>query len=199
MKGLVLIQLNNPTLCPVQLVRGLFDRVRSERLAYTKHVVRIIPLQYIGFPNATDLAALMSAMINNVFANYVPTTAAIVPSPEEAQPAGTDPEEPVCKRQRTQGEEEEEEGQPTSNSRSSNSTSSYTSSSKAPAHQALPAGRVLPIQYSILFKSRNSSSLVKSEVHDCVFRLMPGPGSSIVKSNYKTPEVGGWVCEGGWV
>lgn len=54
-KGIVLIKILKNSICPVGLVKSVFRKVRSEGLALTRHVVRLIPLQRVFFPNESDL------------------------------------------------------------------------------------------------------------------------------------------------
>lgn len=66
----MLVHVMTKKYCPVQLVRALFDRIRETKEAYTKHVVRLVPLQLISFPRAPDMEDCLAKMITRQFPAY---------------------------------------------------------------------------------------------------------------------------------
>ena len=70
-KGLVLIKIMRRDLCPVELVKSIFDRVRTEKEPCSRHVVRIIPLQKIFYPNNNDLSDNIANIVLNAFPGAV--------------------------------------------------------------------------------------------------------------------------------
>ena len=70
-KGLVLIKIMRKDLCPVDLVKTIFDRVRKEREPCSRHVVRLIPLQRVFYPNNNDLSDKVASIIQGVFPGAV--------------------------------------------------------------------------------------------------------------------------------
>jgi hypothetical protein len=63
-KGIVLIKINNHSYCPINLVKSIFDRVKKEKLPCSRHVVRVIPLQKVFFPNEEELNESISSILN---------------------------------------------------------------------------------------------------------------------------------------
>ena len=70
-KGLVLIKIMRKDLCPVDLVKTIFDRVRKEKEPCSRHVVRLIPLQRVFYPNNNDLSDKVASIILCAFPGAV--------------------------------------------------------------------------------------------------------------------------------
>lgn len=66
-KGLVVVKVTNPDLCPIKLVTSIFERIKHEKLACSRHIIRIIPLKYVFFPNADELKQNSEKLINDEF------------------------------------------------------------------------------------------------------------------------------------
>jgi hypothetical protein len=56
--------------CPVQLVQRLFDKIRETKQAYTKHVVRLVPLQLTSFPRAAGMEEALARLVTRQFPAY---------------------------------------------------------------------------------------------------------------------------------
>ena len=175
MKGLVLINITSDKYDSVQLIKFLFNRIRTERVSYTKHVVRLIPFQYVSFPGIEELDRLCGVMVVKEF-----------PSSSVAH---VEVEAPTSACSSSES---------SSNSGSTDAVSADNSSTEAVGEEQ-PSKRIKltsetlgssvptsPIQYAILFKNRSSSSVVKSDVYNSIFQAMP---RGITKSNYLQPEV----------
>ena len=54
-RGVVVIKINNPAYCPVELVKLIFERVRKERSPCSRNVVRLFPLKYVCFPKEDEV------------------------------------------------------------------------------------------------------------------------------------------------
>jgi hypothetical protein len=44
-KGIVFVKISRRDICPVKLIKAIFDQVKADKVPCTRHVVRIIPLQ----------------------------------------------------------------------------------------------------------------------------------------------------------
>lgn len=66
-KGIVLIKINRKDVCPVTLVKSIFDKVKQDRLPCSRHVVRVIPLKLACFPNEDELNDSLKLMIDASF------------------------------------------------------------------------------------------------------------------------------------
>lgn len=54
-KGLVLAKIMHPEICPVSLVKEIFNRVRREAKPCSRYLARFIPLQRVFYPNEVEL------------------------------------------------------------------------------------------------------------------------------------------------
>lgn len=54
-KGIALAKINRKEYCPLKLVQSIFDKVNRTKDTYCRHVVRLIPLQIVFFPNEEEL------------------------------------------------------------------------------------------------------------------------------------------------
>jgi hypothetical protein len=55
-KGVVLVKIMRTDLCPVKLVKAIFERVRKDKQPCCRHLVRMIPLQRVFFPEKDELS-----------------------------------------------------------------------------------------------------------------------------------------------
>lgn len=66
-RGVVVIKINNPAYCPVELVKLIFERVRKERSPCSRNVVRLFPLKYVCFPKEDELEASLRLAVEDTF------------------------------------------------------------------------------------------------------------------------------------
>lgn len=169
-----MIQIKVAEISPVQLIKCLFDKVRIEKVAFTRHVVRLIPLRYVCFPNTDELTRVMETIVKEEFPEF---SRKAMKDSSEVETAGDGvPDTEVDGEQSRKRKKVDNE--PIAASLISDSIPSVaTSTSNIPK----------TIQYSILFKARNCTGISKNDVHNCIFSEMPG--GSITKSNYLNPDV----------
>lgn len=91
-KGIILIKIIRDDLCPVDLTKILFDRVKRDKLPCCRYSIRLIPLQRAFFPDETEFAS----NAKTVFSNYLPNAAESEPSTSEDKTLDVD--EPASKR-----------------------------------------------------------------------------------------------------
>ena len=60
-KGLVLCKIKNRSLCPIDLVKRIFNRVKSEKQPISRWVSRIIPLSHVFYPNEVSSLSSLSS------------------------------------------------------------------------------------------------------------------------------------------
>ena len=66
-KGIVMIKVMRSDLCPLELVKAIFERVRTEKEPCSRHVVRLIPLQMVFFPNNNHLSENVASIIQSAY------------------------------------------------------------------------------------------------------------------------------------
>jgi hypothetical protein len=69
-KGLVLVKIMRSDLCPVKLVETIFQRVKDEKRACSRHLARLIPLQYVFYPDESELMEHMYEMLQAEFPTW---------------------------------------------------------------------------------------------------------------------------------
>ncbi len=62
-KGITLIKLNRRKFCPIKLVNAIFERVKRENASCCRHVIRMIPLKHVCFPNEEELRETMQKVV----------------------------------------------------------------------------------------------------------------------------------------
>jgi hypothetical protein len=62
-KGVVFVKIRKRHICPVRLVRALFAQVEADGLPLSRHLVRIVPLQRVFFPDEQELTAHVRAIV----------------------------------------------------------------------------------------------------------------------------------------
>ena len=192
-RGLVMLHIMVPGYCPVKMVKHLFDKVRSTKVSYTKHVVRLIPFQYVSYPRVDDLQETLARLVTREYGAYATLYPHLYnPPPKREQPKSiadstgdegratdADSAEPPTKFARPNPAVEVPvptvENPPVEAAPSSHSCTTIPPS-------IIPAE---PTRYSILFRARNCNVLSRQDVHGAVFKYMPG--NNITRSDYKTP------------
>lgn len=66
-KGIVMIKIMRKDLCALELVKAIFDRVRTEKEPCSRHVVRIIPLQRVFFPDNNHLSDNIASIVSSAY------------------------------------------------------------------------------------------------------------------------------------
>ena len=69
-KGLVLCKIKNKSLCPIDLVKRIFNRVKSEKQPISRWVSRIIPLTNVFYPNEVLIIIIIIIIINYIITNH---------------------------------------------------------------------------------------------------------------------------------
>ena len=54
-KGMALIKITRSDCCPIEIIKHIFEMVKLEKKAYSRHVVRMIPLKFCFFPDEWNL------------------------------------------------------------------------------------------------------------------------------------------------
>ena len=83
-KGVVMIKIMRKDLDAVQLVESIFERVQKEKMPCSRHVVRLIPLQRVFYPNEQELVDNVNLLLKNTFpyAQFPPVPIKNPPPPE---------------------------------------------------------------------------------------------------------------------
>ena len=66
-KGIVMIKIMRKDLCALELVKAIFDRVKREKEPCSRHVVRIIPLQRVFFPDNNHLSDNIASIVLSAY------------------------------------------------------------------------------------------------------------------------------------
>ena len=66
-KGIVMIKIMRKDLCALELVKAIFERVRKEKEPCSRHVVRIIPLQRVFFPDNNNLSDNVATIVRSAY------------------------------------------------------------------------------------------------------------------------------------
>ena len=82
-KGLVMIKIMRKDLCPVRLVESIFQRVKVDKVPCSRHVVRMIPLQRVFYPNEQELLDNVSSLLKSTFPGACFPEVPVIPKPVE--------------------------------------------------------------------------------------------------------------------
>jgi hypothetical protein len=63
-KGIVLIKINRKDVCPVELVKSVFDQVKKDRLPCSRYVVRVLPMKVSCHQHAYICCTHSNSLIN---------------------------------------------------------------------------------------------------------------------------------------
>jgi hypothetical protein len=66
-KGIVFVKISRRDICPVKLIKAIFDQVKADKVPCTRHVVRIIPLQLAFFPNDDEFSSTAKMLVECEF------------------------------------------------------------------------------------------------------------------------------------
>lgn len=213
-KGIVFAKITRRDVCPVKLVKSIFDQVKTEKVPCSRHLVRLVPLQLVHFGGEEDFVASAKILVEGHFGEAKDKTlpqialGKALPKRKAEDISGADecPEEEEGGNKRKCVEEEEV---PSSSSASGSKErvegpvgDDTEEPEGAPAPQvatavpAAPAASSLPeIRYFILFKARNHNVLSKQLVIQKVRDILP-PN---FKQDYLHGQVGeeclcGYIC-----
>jgi hypothetical protein len=158
-KGIVLVRVNRKSLCPVRLLKSLFDRIRFTKLQVSRYLAKIIPLQICFFPTEVDLVATLKLVINKEFVDCT----------DKSLPCLND--ESLKSKKRTI---DQVHG---SNNCSDGDNFDDKDSSSTPPVDIAPSASVVATRaastYLLLFKARNHNVLSKTSCLQHLRQLMP--------------------------
>ena len=66
-KGMAMVKIVPQDCCPVEIVRHVFEKVKMEKKAYSRHIVRMIPLKFCFYPDEWDLVDNVREAIRHRF------------------------------------------------------------------------------------------------------------------------------------
>lgn len=66
-KGIVLVKIARRDLCPIMLVKSIFDQISSEKVPCSRHLVRVIPLQILFFAGEDDFTNITKLLLEGTF------------------------------------------------------------------------------------------------------------------------------------
>lgn len=70
-KGIVLVKVNHKQICPVMLLKSIFNRIKTNKEQISRHLARVIPLQICFFPTENDLISNINLLIDKEFISYI--------------------------------------------------------------------------------------------------------------------------------
>jgi hypothetical protein len=158
-KGIVVIKVVRRNICPVALVKATFDRIRKERLALTRYVVRLIPLQMVFFPSAEELTMNLTALL----ASIPEQVGDKISSAEE--PREEDSSKLLSITSSSQPLDELEQGKAFAEA--------IAAKLKKKRNANRPSSQSARLVYSISYKARNHNVLTRHEVVKAVTTTMP--------------------------
>ena len=208
-KGIVLIKIVRKDICPVALVKAVFDQVKRDKLPLTRFVVRVIPLKLCCFPNEEELNESLKLLIDRsislneagkcVIDEYVHTGAFKLTNKQKWSPpkseavsdaAGAAESTHDANEEETKNEiEAEVEDEQAAKKARTDDASLVVDEDAAPSVNVLEAvvAPIVPIQllYTISFKARNHNTLNKDMLFKAAIKQMP----KYARNDYRRPEV----------
>lgn len=178
-KGIVIIKLLQRKHSAVVIVKEIFDRVRREKQAYTRHVVRLIPLEGVCYPREDELEEESKRILGKALSIEFPKIPRAHRPPEE----DAIDDDHANKKQKlddkqSEGEGDGDEGQeiavPAEATVVLTDLERFGSSS----------GR--SVKYLIQFKARNNNVLKKDEVYTLINKMLRPHGG---RPDFLNPEV----------
>ena len=193
---MVFVKIRKHHICPVRLVRALFAQVAEDGLPLSRHLVRIVPLQRVFFPDEQELTHHIRALVGLPPVVVKKVEEIVSEKAEVEEREEKEGEERAVKRTRVEVKEEEEDvkeetslstqdvpvedcGEQTeTKTETATETetvpgtelapSSSSSSAVAPSRDGLP-----PLTYNLTIKIRNHDTLKKSQITHCVTSNLP--------------------------
>jgi hypothetical protein len=196
----VVVKILQSNVCPVQLIRSIFEKVKATKLPCSRHLCRIIPLSKVFFANETEFETNIKLLIAEAFdLPEAMTTAPIVGLKEGAVPSETLSSDEL-EEQPNKKQKQDNEATPTVpivtpiDDITSDTTPPSTmeggckrSLEQLQAPNLLPSpapSRLLPV--TMLFKKRNHNTLNRIWVQQQIFSNIPRSQCSV---DFKHPKV----------
>ena len=215
-KGVVLVKIMRQNCCPVEIVRTIFDKVKRDQKAYSRHIVRIIPLRYCFYPDEWDLVENVRKCVSDTFPGLqLPVMTFTKPKEERekrliAQRAGWDGKGEVegkgekdgegeggdsaeqdtnsKKRDRDNGLEEETTAKKAkTETQAETETEKETGTAEGGVNEPATAVAYAPFSYKVAFKARNHNILDKAKTIDYVKTNMPA--APMATPTWQNPDV----------
>lgn len=170
-KGIVLVKISRRDICPIMLVKSVFDQVSEEKVPISRHLVKLIPLQLIFFAGEEEFGNIANLLVEGTFTNpgvTLPTLqlSKVVHNKRKVPEAGEDAEDNI--------EGDSAEGDTVKRPRTESSLEAIASSSDVEAGETTPVAPMpaVPVhatpqeivKYMVLFKARNHNTLTKTFV-----------------------------------
>jgi len=194
-KGIVLVKISRRDICPIMLVKSIFDLVSAEKVPISRHLVKLIPLQLIYFAGEEEFGNVTKLLVEGTFTNPTGVTLPTLQlsrvvhnkrkAPEEGDAVetgeqSTEDAQGDAKRAKT---EDDPEGAADASAAEATAEPAREEPvapvvEEAPAVVAAPAEPVstVPreiIKYMVLFKARNHNTLTKTFVLQKFRELVP--------------------------
>lgn len=75
-KGIILVKLNNKSLCPIKLITEIFNRASKDKQSVSRHIARLVPFERVFFPSDEQLKWNLYELLQERFPNgnfpYIP-------------------------------------------------------------------------------------------------------------------------------
>lgn len=176
-KGFVVAKIVPSSICPVKLVKAIFDQVEHTKLSLSRHLCRVVPLSKVFFANEIEFETNMKSLIQEVFdLPHDNTSDASVDDVQPTKKVKQDDTTPIALLPEAPTHDLGPES-----CISSDNTSICAKRTLEPSQQSEP---LLPI--SILFKKRNHNTLSRIPVQQFVFSHIPRTKCTV---DFKHPKV----------
>lgn len=212
-KGIVFAKITRRDVCPVKLVKSIFDQVKAEKVPCSRHLVRLVPLQLVHFAGEEDFVASAKILVEGHFGESTDKTLSqialskVVPKRKAEDISGAEVvedtdeaadskrkciEEEVPSSSSVSGSRELDEGpvgdDTVEDRAEGGERPAMLSAVKEPTVAAAPTPTSTQpeIRYFILFKARNHNVLNKQLVIQKVREILP----SNFKQDYMHGQVG---------
>lgn len=196
-KGIVLVKISRRDICPIVLVKSIFDLVSAEKVPISRHLVKLIPLQLIYFAGEEEFGNVTKLLVEGTFTNPTGVTLPTLQLSRVVHNKRKTPEEGEGDAAET-GEESTEEGQGDTKRTKTEGNPEHVAETEdvavepapkeepvAPVVEEAPVVAAAPavepvstvpreiIKYMVLFKARNHNTLTKTFVLQKFRELVP--------------------------
>lgn len=192
-KGIVLVKISRRDICPILLVKSIFDLVSTEKVPISRHLVKLIPLQLIYFAGEEEFGNVTKLLVEGNFTNPTGATLPTLQLSRVVHNKRKAPEEGGAAETGNEPAEEAEEGDSKRARTESNVEAAPAAEEReivtpvqepvAPVEEEVPAVAAsaepvstVPreiIKYMVLFKARNHNTLTKTFVLQKFRELVP--------------------------
>jgi len=176
-KGVILVKILRLDIDVINLVYSIFDRVSRDKLPCSRHIVRLIPLQILFFPEVEELTLNIKNLINESLLFRNPDLPTVLESTVEAL-SEEQPIKKLCMR-------DDPSGIDVSENAVESHTTTIVSDTKVASAFINPLSLSQKITYSVAFKHRSHNTLNRNQIHGLVAGLVPG----YTKVDYNNPQV----------